>query len=261
MATDKMLPDTQSSGETSGLKIQQAGISGLILPGSIIDTDGYVTQSNITWSLSASVPPGQKGTHMSRFISFAHEMSKTIKLIELPESSYTLANLLDSTDSQLTAAFTAFIEKTAPVSGLPGIIAFPCIYQAKNQAGKVTLTQTVSIPATSLCPCSKAISEYGAHNQRAEVIIRNTGPALPAISKLFEIAENEVSSPIYSLLKRSDEKYVTERAYETALFVEDIARNVYSSLKDSFPSLETEVTVISYESIHNHEAWARIGPE
>lgn len=256
-----ILPDTQNSRETSGLKIQHAGISGLTLPGTITDSDGYSTQSNISWSLSASVPAGQKGTHMSRFISFAHEVSATIKLAELPDYSHTLAHLLGSTDSNISIAFTAFIEKTAPISGLAGTIAFPCTYRVDNRAGQTTLSQTVSIPATSLCPCSKAISEYGAHNQRAEVVIRITGQTLPAIEQLLEIAEGEVSSPIYSLLKRADEKFVTERAYESARFVEDIARNVYACLKDRFPSLDSDVTVISYESIHNHEAWARIGPE
>ncbi|HUH36471.1 MAG TPA: GTP cyclohydrolase, FolE2/MptA family [Spongiibacteraceae bacterium] len=261
MTQASTLPDTQNSADASGLRIPQAGILGLVLPARITDSDGCRMATTATWKLAASVPVGQRGTHMSRFVQMAHRISADLVLETLPHLSQELCELLETDEATLAFAFTAFIDKPAPVSGIPGTLALPCDYKVQNTRGQVVMTQRVSIPATSLCPCSKAISSYGAHNQRAAINIVTRGARLPAIDLLRGIADREVSSPVYSLLKREDEKHVTERAYENPKFVEDMARGVYASLTATLSDLAVGVTVISYESIHNHEAWAHIGLE
>lgn len=253
------MQDVQNQTDKRGIAIQRVGISETFLP--ICINDGNLNQ-NVTGKIKFTVdlPMEYKGTHMSRFQEILlnwHNRpinSSSIKLI-LQEA----LEKLGSNSAYLSIAFKYFLEKKAPISNKISLLDVDCKYSATILPnGKVSITLSIKIPATSLCPCSKEISKYGAHNQRSiiSISINTTEEKIFSIKEIVELIEKQASCPVYPLLKREDEKYVTEKAYENPKFVEDILRDCVLALRSldgiNYFSVECE----NLESIHNHNAFA-----
>ena len=255
------MPDVQSAPDHRELAIDHVGIRGLRYPLPIADRDGV--QSTIAdCSVFVALPADRKGTHMSRLVALLEERAvpgaEPIGVVTLRRAVETLIERLDAPGGRLELAFPFFVRKTAPVSGIASLLD----YQARlvGELDGSTYRQTISaaVPVTSLCPSSKEISAYGAHNQRSVITI-TAGTREPVfIADLLRVAEEEASSELFGILKRADEKFVTERAYDNPRFVEDLVRGVAARL-DADPRLEAFVVEAeNFESIHNHSAYARI---
>lgn len=259
------LVDIQSQADARKIAINQVGVSDLRYPAVISDI-GEPPQSTIAqFSLSVGLPEDVRGTHMSRFVEILHQNYKNLSMRSLPRILKELQVRLKSTTVRFEAKFPYFIEQAAPVSGMKAVVDYGCWFIGDLKEGNADLILGVSVPVTSLCPCSKAISDYGAHNQRGNVDIEvrtssnnETWSDLVSIKQLVNFAYSSGSSPIYSLLKRDDERHVTMRAYDNPAFVEDIVRNVGCNLNDCPDINWFKVSVSNQESIHNHNAFATI---
>ena len=255
------MKDVQNISDYRGIAIQNVGVSDVRLP-FLIKTKADSLQSVLaTISLTVNLPKEYKGTHMSRFIEILSEWSqKPVSYREMELILMDTVNKLDAEHAQMDIYFKYFIEKTAPISGLKSMLDVDCLFSAQLTKGKpLDFILGVDVPFTSLCPCSKEISAYGAHNQRGlmKVKIKNTNGQFIWIEDLVALMEAEGSCPIYPLLKREDEKYVTEHAYENAKFVEDVLRDLVLSLRQQKSIRWFEVQCENYESIHNHSAYAK----
>jgi GTP cyclohydrolase IB len=256
------IPDVQSGRDDRNIAIDQVGIRGLKYPLLFVDADGIAQPTIAVCNVYVALAEDRKGTHMSRLVALLESRSEPG---EPPLSVATFRNLLDALVVLLEApggrielAFPLFIRKTAPVSGVASRLDYEVRLAAELTRGEFRQTQTVAVPVTSLCPCSKEISEYGAHNQRSTVTIAVRPGAPLFLTEVIRIAEEEASCELYGLLKRADEKYVTERAYNNPKFVEDLVRGVAARLTAD-PRVEGFVVEAeNFESIHNHSAYARI---
>jgi len=255
------LKDVQNKSDNRGIPIQNVGVSDVHLP-FLIKTKAGAFQSVLAKiNLTVNLPKEYKGTHMSRFIEILSEWSQ--KPVSSREMECMLTDTIDKLDAeyaQLDIEFKYFIEKKAPVSGLISMLDIDCLFSATLTKGQpLDFTLGVHVPFTSLCPCSKEISEYGAHNQRGlmKVKIQYDNEHFIWIEDLVTLMEAEGSCPVYPLLKREDEKYVTEYAYENAKFVEDVLRDLVLSLRKQKAVHWFEIQCENYESIHNHSAYAR----
>ena len=255
------MKDVQNISDDRGIAIQNVGVCDVHLPFLIKTKSGSFQSVLAKISLTVNLPKEYKGTHMSRFIEILSEWSQ--KPVSSREMEFILADTikrLDAEYAQMVIQFKYFIEKSAPVSGLKSMLDVDCFFSAsltKNQPLDFTLG--VNVPFTSLCPCSKEISAYGAHNQRGlmKVQIKYSSGKLIWIEDLVALMEAEGSCPVYPLLKREDEKYVTEYAYDNAKFVEDVLRDLVLSLRRQTYISWFEIQCENYESIHNHSAYAR----
>ncbi len=255
------MEDIQNSLDSRGIAIQHVGVSEAHLPFQIRTKEGDFQQVLARICFTVSLPQEYKGTHMSRFLEILNRWS--MRPIAEPE----MEAILDEALQRLSAAsanieirFKYFIKKVAPVSGKSSFLDLDCCFYGSKQRDKGFVFELgVNVPFTSLCPCSKSISRYGAHNQRGMMRARvrfQEGCTCIYIEDLAELMEQQASCPIYSLLKREDEKYVTEHAYENPKFVEDILRDLVIAFRD-LPHLEWfSVVCENYESIHNHNAYA-----
>ena len=255
------MKDVQNISDDRGIAIQNVGVSGVHLP-FLIKTKIDSFQSVLaTINLTVDLPKEYKGTHMSRFIEILSEWSqKPISSREMESILIDTLTKLDAEYAQMEIHFKYFIDKVAPISGLKSMLDVDCSFSAKLTKGKpLDFTLGVAVPFTSLCPCSKEISKYGAHNQRGlmKVKIKYTSGKLIWIEDLVALMEAQGSCPIYPLLKREDEKYVTEHAYENAKFVEDILRDLVLALRQQKFISWFEIQCENYESIHNHSAYAK----
>ena len=256
------IPDVQSARDERRIAIEQVGIRGLRYPLLFADADGVGNPTIADCGVFVALPEDRKGTHMSRLVALLEAKSEPGQ----PPLSVTnfrglvdeLVVLLDAPGGRIEMAFPFFVRKTAPVTGIPSLLDYQAVVTGERDGDVYRQTLTVAVPVTSLCPCSKEISEYGAHNQRSMVTI-TARPGTPIfLSELIRIAEDEASSELYGILKRADEKYVTERAYNNPRFVEDLVRGVATRLQDD-PRIEGFVVEAeNFESIHNHSAYARI---
>ena len=255
------MKDVQSISDNRGIAIQNVGVSDVHLPFLIKTKAGSFQSVLAKINLTVDLPKEYKGTHMSRFIEILSEWSqKPVSSREMESILTETINKLDADFAQMDIQFKYFIEKFAPVSGLKSMLDVDCIFSAKltkNQPLEFILC--VNVPFTSLCPCSKEISAYGAHNQRGlmKVKIQYHSGKFIWIEDLVTLMEAEGSCPVYPLLKREDEKYVTEYAYENAKFVEDVLRDLVLSLRQQTYISWFEIQCENYESIHNHSAYAR----
>jgi len=256
------IADVQSTPDDRELAIDDVGIKGLRYPLLFADGEEPAQPTIASCNVYVRLPADRKGTHMSRLVALleartaAGEPPLTVRnLRNLLEA---LVVLLDAPGGHIELAFPFFIRKAAPVTGVASLLDYEARLAGELADGAYRQTVTVAVPVTSLCPCSKEISEYGAHNQRSliTIAVRERDPV--SLTDIIRIAEAEASSELYGILKRADEKFVTERAYNNPRFVEDLVRGVASRLQadsrfDAF-SVEAE----NYESIHNHSAYARI---
>lgn len=261
MLTDALrIPDTQSARDQRHLAIQRVGIKDVRYPVSLL-VAGQVQHTAALWSLDVALPAEQKGTHMSRFVAWLDALALSGQALDAEELHARHAVMLDklgASEGRIEAAFSFFLRKSAPVSGVQSLLDYQGRFVAETRASVTTVYTEVVVPVKSLCPCSKEISDYGAHNQRSLVSLRVETRAPVPWHELVRFAEDEASSEIWPMLKRSDEKWVTEHAYENPKFVEDLVRDVALRLNADPRIGRYAVEVENFESIHNHSAFARI---
>jgi GTP cyclohydrolase FolE2 len=255
------LPDTQTSIETRNLAVDGAGIAGLRQPLQIVDVDGQTHHTVIVAEAEVRVAADERGTHMSRLVETVERLGPKLELAELISAHAQMLNRLSSSSGELGLQFPWFVSKKAPVSGMESWLDIEATYRVHGARGKngASLTQALRIPVTTLCPCSKSISRYGAHNQRSYVTVMLETAQPIAIGPLVAIVEAQASCAIYALLKRADEKFVTENAYDNPKFAEDLVRDIYQAVQAVYAPVTLGVSTENQESIHNHAAYAYIG--
>lgn len=250
--------DVQNEADDRNLAIDRVGISGISWPISVPDRENGVQETVAEVSLSVSLPRDYRGTHMSRFVEVLSAQEKKVTFHNMEGLLANLKERLHASDAHAIFDFPYFITKTAPVSGARGRVRCDVRFDAALLGEDFDLVTTVEIPVQTLCPCSKEISEYGAHNQRAHASIAVRLASFVWLEEFIETADRCASAPIYSLLKREDEKFVTERAYENPRFVEDAVRDLALAMQADERVRWFRVSVTSHESIHNHDAFAVI---
>jgi GTP cyclohydrolase I len=257
------MKDVQNSEDTRGIAIDRVGVCDVRYPISVLDKDNKQQNTVATIDLSVDLPHHFKGTHMSRFIEILNRHHGEITMKNIPEILDELKERLDAERSHIEISFPYFLNKAAPATGKKAQIDYNCCFIAESGKSENDFILKVEVPVTSLCPCSKEISEYGAHNQRGYVTIevrtRKTDSGewdFVWIEELIEMAEQSASAPLYALLKREDEKFVTEQAYDNPVFVEDLVRNVALRLKQDERMTSYRVKTVNHESIHAHNAFA-----
>jgi GTP cyclohydrolase IB len=252
------IPDTQSGRDERHLAIQRVGVKSVRYPLQIrIGTAVLATVA--LWDLDVALPAEQKGTHMSRFVAWLDALDKPLNATTLRAELAVMLAKLHASEGRIEARFPFFLRKRAPVSGVESLLEYQGRWVAETRAASTTLWAEVVVPVKSLCPCSKEISDYGAHNQRSHVTIRVE--LLHDDIGWFELvrfAEDSASCELWATLKRADEKWVTERAYENPKFVEDLVRDVALRLNADARIGRYRVEVENFESIHAHSAYARI---
>ena len=252
------IPDTQGARDDRHLPIQRVGVRGVRYPLQLRIEDAVVP-TVAEWAIDVALPAEQKGTHMSRFIAWLDAIDVPLDVATLRDQSGRMLALLGADTGRIEASFPFFLRKRAPVSGVESLLEYQGRFIVEAAvAGSATVWLEVVVPVKSLCPCSKEISDYGAHNQRSHVTIRVEALAELAWRELVRFAEDEASAEIWSSLKRADEKWITERAYENPKFVEDMVRDVALRLNGEVRVGRYTVDVENFESIHAHSAVARI---
>lgn len=256
------IPDMQSERDERNLAIDQVGIRGIKYPLQFADHDGVAQPTIAVASVVVALAEDRKGTHMSRLVMLLEELAAPgappLTVDGMRALLDDLVVRLDAPGGRIELVFPFFVRKMAPVSGVASLLDYEVRLTGELTGGRYSATVSVAVPVTSLCPCSKEISEYGAHNQRSTVTIAVRPKVSVLVHDLIRIAEEEASCELYGILKRADEKYVTERAYANPRFVEDLVRGVAGRL-DSDPRFAGfAVEAENFESIHNHSAYARI---
>ena len=253
------LTDTQNEPDNRQIAIDRVGIKNLRYPVEIKEKSGQHQKTVAHVALAVDLPQHLKGTHMSRFVEVLNSHGGCLDIHRLQDIPKQLLQKLSAERAHVTFQFPFFINKKAPISGGAGLLDYEVRWEMDCSVdGEVDLLITVMVPVATLCPCSKAISERGAHNQRGVVTysVRSRQPLW--IEDLIALVENSASCELYSLLKRPDEKYVTEKAYDNPVFVEDLVRNVAAQSNDHKEITWYRVEAENFESIHNHSAYAVI---
>jgi GTP cyclohydrolase I len=257
-----IMPDIQSSADTRHIPIQRVGIRGVRHPMLVQAADGSAMATVANWTLTVALPAEEKGTHMSRFVALLEKYRTTpMTPASFSDMAREMLPLLHAEQGDITAAFPYFINKSAPVSGVQSLMDYEVQWIARAGAHGVAFELVVQVPLTSLCPCSKAISEYGAHNQRSHVTVAAMIGNEVSVDEIIRLIEDEGSCELWGLLKRPDEKFVTERAYDNPKFVEDLVRDVAARLAMRTGVGRYRVEAENFESIHNHSAYAVVEGE
>ena len=249
--------DVQSQLDDRKIAIDKVGVKNIRYPVTVLDRANGSQHTVAAVNLFVDLPHQYKGTHMSRFIELLSEYPH-ISPKNVPEILEAMKQKLHARSAHLEVEFPYFISKKAPVSGASGLMEYGVTFRGSMNGGGLDLVVEVKVPVTTLCPCSKEISESGAHNQRGMVTLAVRSKKFHWIEELIELVEQSASSEVYSLLKREDEKYVTERAYDNPMFVEDVVREVARKLECDDNIEWFAVDNENYESIHNHSAYAYI---
>ncbi|MDO8347653.1 MAG: GTP cyclohydrolase FolE2 [Rugosibacter sp.] len=254
-----VIPDVQASEDLRHLPINKVGIKDIRHPFKVLDKSGGIRHTIANFNMYVGLPHNFKGTHMSRFVEILNAHEEEISVESFETMLREMVARLEAQTGHLEMNFPYFINKTAPISGVKSLMDYDVTFIGEILAdGHYRQTVRVQVPVTSLCPCSKKISERGAHNQRSHVTITATTNERVWIEDLINIAETEASCELYGLLKRPDEKYVTERAYDNPKFVEDLVRDVAVALNKDARVDSYVVESENFESIHNHSAYALI---
>jgi GTP cyclohydrolase I len=251
------IPDTQSERDQRQLVIQRVGVKDVRYPLQL-RIGGQVQPTVAQWDLDVMLPADKKGTHMSRFVAWLEALEAPLDADVLRQQLAAMLDKLHATEGRIEARFPFFVRKRAPVSGVQSLLDIQGRWIAETRGGAAAVWAEVAVPVKSLCPCSKEISDYGAHNQRSLVTIRVELLQDIPWHDLVRHAEESASSEIWPMLKRADEKWITERAYENPKFVEDLVRDVALRLNRDERIGRYTVDVENFESIHNHSAYARI---
>jgi GTP cyclohydrolase I len=252
------IPDVQRSADTRQLAIDRVGIKSIRHPVRIGDKSGGVQHTIAMFNMYVQLPHNFKGTHMSRFVEILNSHEREISVESFETILREMVDRLEAEAGRVELSFPYFINKAAPVSGVQSLLDYDVMFAGSIENGRYRFTMKVQVPVTSLCPCSKEISDYGAHNQRSHVTVTARTCGFVWIEDIVRVCEEQASCELYGLLKRPDEKYVTERAYDNPKFVEDMVRDIAVVLNRD-PRIEAyEVESENFESIHNHSAYALI---
>ncbi|PSB92087.1 GTP cyclohydrolase FolE2 [Candidatus Pandoraea novymonadis] len=253
-----IMPDVQSGIDTRQIPIQRVGVRAVRHP-LVLKTNSDQMQATVAiFNMDVHLPANQKGTHMSRFIALLEENKAPFDMMNFRVMLITMLERLEADAGHMEVSFPYFISKTAPISGVESLMDYQVTLTGQVLDGQTRVWLKVLVPVTSLCPCSKQISKYGAHNQRSHVTIHAELLSEISIEEIVTIAEEEASCELWGLLKRPDEKYVTERAYENPKFVEDLVRDVAKRLNKEPRIISYKLEAENFESIHNHSAYALI---
>lgn len=259
------MEDVQNRRDDRQISLDQVGVTGLSHPIVVLDKDHERQQTIATLRMSVALPHQFKGTHMSRFIEVLNEHHGEVTMRTLPTILRALRARLEAERARIEAEFPYFLKRAAPKSGATALMDYTCTFVGDSSPTSDEFRLGVRVPVTSLCPCSKAISDYGAHNQRGYITMEvrtstdaNGAPELIWIEELIAVAEASASAPVYPLLKRDDERHVTMQAYDNPVFVEDMVRNVVGRLQDDRRVCWCRVFAENQESIHNHAAFASV---
>jgi GTP cyclohydrolase I len=255
------IPDVQSTPDTRRIAIQRVGVKGVRHPFRIRTASAIMPAIGI-WNMYVHLPDEQKGTHMSRFIALLEETNTPeaapLDLVGLKELTGRMLDMLDASEGLIEVSFPCFVKKTAPVSRVESLMDYEVTFSCEVKSSGVEIRQKVLVPVTSLCPCSREISASGAHNQRSHITVDALLAADFPVEELIARIEKQGSCELYGLLKRPDEKFVTERAYENPKFVEDLVRDVAGVLNADDRIIAYTLEAENFESIHNHSAYALI---
>ena len=252
------LHDKQSERDYRELRIDKVGVRGLRFPIQVLDKAHTLQNTIATIGMYVDLPKEFKGTHMSRFIEVLNAHGNVVHVANITEILYAMQARLKSDTAHLEMEFPFFLTKKAPVSGQESVMDYTARFDATACGKEIDFVLTVQVGVTTLCPCSKAISRYGAHNQRGLVTVQLRSEQVIWIEDVIALVETSASSELYSLLKRQDEKAVTERAFENPVFVEDLVRNVALKLNAHPDVTWYKVEAENFESIHSHNAYACI---
>jgi GTP cyclohydrolase IB len=252
------LHDKQSERDHRALRIDKVGVRGLRFPIQVRDKARSLQNTVATIGLYVDLPKEFKGTHMSRFIEVLHAHGSVVHVENITDILYAMQEKLKSATAHLEIEFPFFLIKRAPVSGRESVMDYTARFDATACGRDIDFVLTVQAAVTTVCPCSKAIARYGAHNQRGAVTVQLRSRRAIWIEDVIALIESCASSELYSLLKRQDEKAVTERGYENPVFVEDLVRNLAVKLNAHPDVTWYKVEAENYESIHNHNAYASI---
>lgn len=255
------IADVQGFEDTRHLDIDKVGIKSIRHPIRVKDRSGGEQHTIATFEMTVCLPHKFKGTHMSRFVEILNQREKEISVESFQEMLPEMLKRLNSEHGIIQMRFPYFVNKKAPVSQVESLMDYDVTFIGESGTAGTDMTLKVVVPVTSLCPCSKEISDYGAHNQRSHLSITarlERGPHFVWIEELIDLAESTASCELYGLLKRPDEKFVTERAYNNPKFVEDIVRDAAHLLNGDSRILHYTVECENFESIHNHSAYAMI---
>ena len=258
MSTVVHIPDVQNSADTRRLAINKVGIKDIRHPIKVRDRSGGEQHTIATFNMYVNLPHNFKGTHMSRFVEILNVPGREISVDSFKDMLTEMTGRLEAESGHIEMTFTYFITKAAPVSGVESLMDYEVTFAGEIRDGHPAMNLKVVVPVTSLCPCSKKISRYGAHNQRSHVTVNVRTRGFIWIEDLIDLVEKEASCELYGLLKRPDEKYVTERAYENPKFVEDMVRDIAAKLNRDERVAAYAVESENFESIHNHSAYAMI---
>jgi len=252
------IPDVQSSTDTRHLAINKVGIKGIRHPVKVRDESIGVQHTVANFNMYVHLPHHFKGTHMSRFVEILNEYEREISVESFENILKDMVIRLEARSGNIEMNFPYFVNKTAPVSGVQSLLDYDVTFIGEVADDKARVTMKVVVPVTSLCPCSKKISERGAHNQRSHVTVTLRTNTFVWVEEVIRIVEAQASCELFGLLKRPDEKYVTERAYDNPKFVEDMVRDV-AAVFNADPRVESYIVESeNFESIHNHSAYALI---
>lgn len=251
------LADIQSSTDSRRIPIDKVGVRRVSYPIKVWDRDRKWQHTIGDFTLTVDLPEEFKGTHMSRFLEVLGEFGHELNVEALPNILDQLRQRLKAREAHIEVTFPYFLERKAPVTGKAGMMPYTCGFEAARD-GEYDLRVYVKVPVATLCPCSKEISEYGAHNQRGHVTVKVKMNDHMWFEEIIEMIEDSSSSPLFPVLKRPDEKYVTEHAYDNPRFVEDMVREVAVRFDDDDRITEYEIEVENEESIHAHNAYAYV---
>ncbi len=256
--TDNSMADVQNSTDTRQIPIDKVGIKDIRHPVVIKDRAGKDQHTVATFNMYVSLPQHFKGTHMSRFVRILNQHDFEITVDSFKTMLSEMVEILEAESGHIEMTFPFFVNKQAPVSKIESLIDYEVTFIGEIIDGTPVMNVKVLVPATSLCPCSKEISAYGAHNQRSHITVNARTNGFIWIEDIIDLVEQEASCELFGLLKRPDEKFVTERAYDNPKFVEDLVRDVANRLNhdDRIGSYVLEAE--NFESIHNHSAYAMI---
>ena len=252
------IEDVQNTPDVRHLAIDKVGIKSIRHPVKVKDKTGGVQHTVAMFNMYVHLPHNFKGTHMSRFVEILNMNEREISIENFEGILREMVKRLEANSGHIEMTFPYFISKAAPISGVKSLLDYEVTFIGEIKNGDYQITVKVLVPVTSLCPCSKKISDYGAHNQRSHVTITARINDFIWVEDLIRIVEEQASSELFGLLKRPDEKYVTEHAYDNPKFVEDMVRDVAAQLnmEDRIDAYVVESE--NFESIHNHSAYALI---
>ncbi len=252
------MEDVQNRKDTRRIPINKVGIKDIRHPVRIRDRSCGEQHTIANFNMYVNLPHNFKGTHMSRFVEILNQHEREISVKSFKDILVEMTEKLEAEAGHIEMSFPYFINKTAPVSGVQSLLDYDVTFIGEFSRGEPVITIRICVPVTSLCPCSRQISDYGAHNQRSHVTVTARINSFVWIEELVELVEREASCELYGLLKRPDEKFVTERAYDNPKFVEDVVRDVAALLNADRRIDAYVVESENFESIHNHSAYALI---